>query len=138
MNWPYVTRRRHDAEVAELRQQILDAEARFDKCEGKRRNLARWLAEANAANVRVTSRNNELSGRVVTAEKQAKTAGMRMVAAATVTAADEGRPIDGGSPGPASASTRLRRAKAHASALHERLVEVTAANQACTCGGGVS
>lgn len=137
MNSPFITRSRHDAEVAELRQRVLDAEARFDKCEGKRRNLARWLAEANAANVRVTGRNNELSGRVVTAEKQAKTAGMRMVAAATVTA-DEGRPIDGGSPAPASTSTRLRRAKAHASALHERLVEVTAANQACTCGGGAS
>jgi hypothetical protein len=64
----FITRRRHDAEVAELRQRALDAEARFAECEGKRRNLARWLAEANAANVRVTGRNNELAGRMVAAE----------------------------------------------------------------------
>ncbi|WP_393075110.1 hypothetical protein [Streptomyces sp. LN704] len=49
---------------------------------------------------------------------------------------DKHRPIDGGSPQPIGATTRLRRAKAHAAALHERLAEVTAANQACTCGGG--
>jgi hypothetical protein len=58
----FITRRRHDAEVAELRQRALDAEARFDECEGKRRNLARWLAEANAANTRLNGRIKALAG----------------------------------------------------------------------------
>lgn len=130
----FITRRRHDAEVAELRQRVLDTEARHDAVEEERRGLALDLAEAHAANLRVAGRNNELSGRVVAAEKQAKTAGMRVVAAATID--DDRRPIDGATPGPISSSMRLRRAKAHASALHERLAEVTAANQACTCGAG--
>jgi hypothetical protein len=49
---------------------------------------------------------------------------------------DAGRPVDGGSAAPLSSSAKLRRARAHAARLHERLAEVTAANQACTCAGG--
>jgi chromosome segregation ATPase len=48
------------------------------------------------------------------------------------------RPVDGGSAGPLSSSARLRREKGRADKLAERLAEVTAANQACTCAGGDS
>ena len=48
---------------------------------------------------------------------------------------EESRPVDGGSLAPLSSSARLRREKAQNAALHKRLAEVTAANQACTCGG---
>ncbi|CAM5591744.1 hypothetical protein [Streptomyces purpurascens] len=44
------------------------------------------------------------------------------------------RPIEGG-PGRPQPSAELRQARDHARALDERLAEVTAANQRCTCGG---
>jgi predicted RNase H-like nuclease (RuvC/YqgF family) len=63
----FVTRRRLDAALAEiegLRRRVLATEARHDEAEGKRRNLARWLAEAEAANKRLTGRVDELRRRV--------------------------------------------------------------------------
>lgn len=40
MNWPYVSRTRHDAEITALRQRVLDTEARHDQAEADRRRLA--------------------------------------------------------------------------------------------------
>ena len=50
-------------------------------------------------------------------------------------ARDDSKPMEGGQIRPATPSAELRQARDQARALHERLAEVTAANQACTCGG---
>lgn len=55
MKLPFIARR--DAEIADLRRQL-------GEVEGKRRNLARWLAEATADNKRLVGRNRELSRRL--------------------------------------------------------------------------
>jgi hypothetical protein len=66
-----ITRREHDRrirardeKIGKLLQRVLDAEARHDEVEGKRRNLARWLADATATNKRLTGRNKELQRRL--------------------------------------------------------------------------
>jgi septal ring factor EnvC (AmiA/AmiB activator) len=41
-------------QVAELKQRVLDTEARHDEAEGKRRQLARWLADEKTSNRRLT------------------------------------------------------------------------------------
>lgn len=71
-----------------------------------REELADWKGSA----LRVADRNTELTRRLETAAR----------------------------PAPAAAvppSAELLQARAHARALEARLAEVTAANQACTCGG---
>jgi len=67
----FVSRRRHEqelaaaqTEIAALRRRVLDTEARHDEVEDKRRRLARWLAEADAANRRLAARNLELGNRI--------------------------------------------------------------------------
>lgn len=46
MRLPYISRRQHEAEIAELR-------AQSEEVEAKRRRLARWLADEKAANKRL-------------------------------------------------------------------------------------
>ncbi|MFF4552771.1 hypothetical protein [Streptomyces sp. NPDC001422] len=112
MNFPFVTRRHHDTEITQLRERVLATEARHDEVEKERRELA-----------------DELN-------RQKPALPMRRVADAARAASDgEARPIDGASAGPLPLTTQLRRAKDHASALDRQLATVTAANQACTCGG---
>ena len=48
---------------------------------------------------------------------------------------DDGRHVDGGTVQPRTVSAEVLRERARADALAARLAEVTAANQACTCGG---
>jgi predicted RNase H-like nuclease (RuvC/YqgF family) len=62
-------------EIDGLRRRVLDTEARHDEAEGKRRNLARWLAEAETTNRRLktelaTAREETRDG--VTAEWRAQ------------------------------------------------------------------
>ena len=46
MRLPFISRRQHDAEIAELKRRVLATEARHDQVEDKRRRLAGWLAES--------------------------------------------------------------------------------------------
>lgn len=62
MKLPFIARR--DAEIADLKRQLAEAAVRHEVTETKRRNLARWLAEADAANKRLNGRNRELSKRL--------------------------------------------------------------------------
>lgn len=69
MNWnlPFVTRSAHQAaldEIEKLRRRVLATEARHDEVEGERRNLARMLAEADAANKRLDGSGKELRRRL--------------------------------------------------------------------------
>lgn len=71
MSWPIVTRRRLNAALAEIEQlrgRVAAAEQRHDETEAKRRNLARWLAEANAAKARLEGRNKALGDRPLEAQ----------------------------------------------------------------------
>jgi len=77
------------------------------------------------------------------AEKLRKAAGVQAVIDATrarqTTVVDEDhRPIDGGSVGPRSLASELLRQKGRADRLATTVEELTAANQACTCGGEAS
>ncbi|MEV6014680.1 hypothetical protein [Streptomyces sp. NPDC051997] len=49
---------------------------------------------------------------------------------------EDSRPVDAGSTAPRSLASELLREKSRANTLAARLAEVTAANQACVCGGG--
>lgn len=66
-----ITRRRHLAEVAELKRRVLATEARHDEVEVKRRRLAQMLAEADTANRRLKGRTDELDA-VVASLSEAK------------------------------------------------------------------
>ena len=50
-------------------------------------------------------------------------------------AREDSKPMEGGAIRPVTPSAELRQAREQARALAERLAEVAAANQACTCGG---
>lgn len=72
----FVSRRKYERDLAaeraeqdRLRSRVLTTEARFDEVEGKRRNLARWLAEAEAANKRLAGRNTRLAELLTTARE---------------------------------------------------------------------
>lgn len=74
MRWLFTTRRQsdrrirsRDERIGQLLQRAEDAEAKAKaaaldavEVEAKRRNLARWLAQANAANAHLTGRVDEL------------------------------------------------------------------------------
>lgn len=74
MRWLFTTRRQsdrriraRDERIGQLLQRAQDAEAKAaasdavaSEAEVKRRNLARWLAQANAANAHLTGRVDEL------------------------------------------------------------------------------
>jgi predicted RNase H-like nuclease (RuvC/YqgF family) len=64
MRWPFISRSRHDDEVAALRRRVLATEARHDDVVRAHNALARQLAEADAANRRLADRNLELGRRV--------------------------------------------------------------------------
>jgi hypothetical protein len=76
VNWPFVTRRLRDAEIAELRQRVLDTEARHDDAEGERRVLAARNAVLHAANLRLQGRNTELARRLDDSTDVAHMAGL--------------------------------------------------------------
>lgn len=112
MNFPFVTRRHHDTQITQLRARVTATQTRHDEVEKERRELA-----------------DELSRRKPVLP-------MRKVAdAARVACQHEARPIDGGSARPLSLGVQLRQEKDHSAALDRQLAVVTAANQACTCGG---
>lgn len=74
MRWLFTTRRQsdrriraRDERIGQLLQRVEEAEAKAKaaaldavEVEAKRRNLARWLAQANAANARLSGRVDEL------------------------------------------------------------------------------
>jgi chromosome segregation ATPase len=60
----FVSRRRHEDEVDKLRSRVLATEARHDKVARACNGLARQLAEADAANVRLHRQNRELRERL--------------------------------------------------------------------------
>jgi len=74
VNWRIVSRRRLDAALAEISQlrdrvtaaegRVVAAEERHGEVEGKRRNLARWLAEEKSTNTRLSGRIDELTKRL--------------------------------------------------------------------------
>jgi hypothetical protein len=79
VNWPFVTRRYLNAalaEVAKLRQRVLDTEARHDDAEGERRVLAARNAVLHAANLRLQGRNTELARRLDDSTDVAHMAGL--------------------------------------------------------------
>lgn len=56
------------AENAQLLSRAEEAEQQRDETEAKRRNLARWLAEANATTMRLEGRNKALGERLLEAQ----------------------------------------------------------------------
>ncbi|MET7436609.1 hypothetical protein ACFYQQ_00975 [Streptomyces sp. NPDC005496] len=97
----------------------------------RRTHLAE-LAAAHAETNRLRAERNQ-----AVEEREAFKAAS-ITAARQLSKADalKGEPrIEGGLPRRTPLTKLLRESRAHAAALEQRLAEVTAANQRCTCGG---
>lgn len=133
MRLPVISRHQHETEIAALRRRVLDTEARHDAVEDERRRLAKELADAPA-------RPADKPDAALQAEVEALRIRLARAQADVVTLSGElgevrenRRPIEGGTG--RTVSAELRQAREHARLLEARLAKVTAANQACTCGG---
>lgn len=74
MRWPWVSRARLEAalaEIAGLRITLARADERFHEVEGDRRRLVGCLAEADAANKRLAGRNKALGEQLEAAQSAA-------------------------------------------------------------------
>lgn len=132
-NWPFVTRSRYQAALAEikdLRHRVLDIEARHEETERKHRSLVRQLTAADSANGRLASHNRDLVERLAVQKQRADQMEADTTAAdreaieaweARVKAHDtwmppigpdvwEKRPIDSASARPQHPAVELRRA----------------------------
>lgn len=136
MNWPFVQRADHEQALAAA---SLDAQER-------RHQLADFLgvdqdtswAALIAAVAGLRKQAGALAAEAVVEKTRADNLTTVIAARPRPHTDWEARPIDGASAAPLSEAARLRRVQGQNTALHERLAEVTAANHACTCGGGQS
>ncbi|MDX3019911.1 hypothetical protein [Streptomyces acidiscabies] len=55
MKLPYISRRRHDIEIAALRRRVVDTETRHDDAEAERRRVAKLLDEAGDLSARLVA-----------------------------------------------------------------------------------
>ncbi|MGW1533923.1 hypothetical protein [Streptomyces aureus] len=186
MRLPFITRLRHDCEIAALtedRERIRGERNQFlsdhKAMRAAAKTAARQFEDADRAHAAAAAENVRLAGQLralasdskpadalaeheahrkmlaaalgmdaetawtrltAEAERLRRSAGVQAVIDATkarqTRAIDEDhRPIDGGSVGPRALASEVLQQKARGDALAATVEELTAANQACTCGG---
>ncbi|HEY8985703.1 MAG TPA: hypothetical protein VIU15_39795 [Streptomyces sp.] len=130
MKFLFISRRRHDIEIAALRRRVVDTEVRHDEVEAERRRLAKLLNEAGDLSARFVAELADARTRLARHEARQPladpdadiTAWEKAVAAhATWTQSGDVRLIEGGSLRPTHPALILRRALERCRALEARL-----------------